>query len=141
MKTIELRLPLKRHEELDFLIARDGVRCVWCSNKMERSEMTVDHVRLNSRQGSRWVGNLVLACAACNHARANTPFTVWVQRCTRAGQRVRVGVVEQALERQNLPLCLKGEYGRTVRRHLRQDRRRRRRRRPRANQTTATARA
>jgi HNH endonuclease len=62
---------------------RDGERCIWCGKELSyRSpDATVDHVVCRSRGGSNSIENLVLACAACNHRRADAPVEEWLERC------------------------------------------------------------
>jgi hypothetical protein len=80
---------------------RDGERCVWCSKQLSyRSpEATVDHVRCRSAGGSDALENLVLACAACNHRRADLPADLWLERCVQRGLEVDTAAVTAALRR------------------------------------------
>lgn len=83
------------------LAARDGEWCVWCSKRLtHRSpDATVDHVRCRSDGGADALDNLVLACAACNHARSNRSAELWLRHCLAAGREVDERAVAAALLR------------------------------------------
>lgn len=42
---------------------RDGYKCVYCSS---RKDLSLDHVKAESRGGETSIGNLVTACKTCN---------------------------------------------------------------------------
>jgi 5-methylcytosine-specific restriction endonuclease McrA len=52
-----------RREEI---FERDEYRCVYCGERFDVGELTVDHVQPRMRGGDRSSGNLVTACCACN---------------------------------------------------------------------------
>jgi 5-methylcytosine-specific restriction endonuclease McrA len=52
-----------RREEI---FERDEYRCVYCGERFDVGELTVDHVQPRMRGGDRSAGNLVTACCACN---------------------------------------------------------------------------
>ena len=52
-----------RREEI---FERDDYRCVYCGERFDVGELTVDHVQPRMRGGDRSSGNLVTACGACN---------------------------------------------------------------------------
>jgi HNH endonuclease len=83
------------------LAERDGEHCVWCSTPLTfRSRVaTLDHVRCRSHGGADALDNLVLACAPCNHGRANAPAERWLEICLRRGSTVDVGAVHAAIAR------------------------------------------
>lgn len=101
------------------LAARDGMRCVWCGRRLGRKgeAPTFDHVRLRSAGGSRWAGNLLLACLPCNQERADTPVEEWAALCRERNQPVNEKALAAALRRQSDPRCSKRAYGRWLRRH------------------------
>jgi 5-methylcytosine-specific restriction endonuclease McrA len=45
---------------------RDDYRCVYCGERFDVGELTVDHVQPRMRGGDHSSGNLVTACCACN---------------------------------------------------------------------------
>ena len=86
------------------LAERDGEHCVWCSTPLTfRSRLaTLDHVRCRSHGGADALDNLVLACAPCNHGRANAPAALWLEICLRRGSVVDVEAVHAAIARSHL---------------------------------------
>lgn len=48
------------------IFERDEYRCVYCGERFEPEELTLDHVQPRVRGGDRSEGNLVTACSACN---------------------------------------------------------------------------
>jgi 5-methylcytosine-specific restriction endonuclease McrA len=48
------------------IFERDENRCQYCGDKLERSELTLDHVIPRSRGGTSTWNNIVLACIRCN---------------------------------------------------------------------------
>lgn len=83
------------------LAARDGGHCVWCRKPLTHLSVdaTVDHVRCRSHGGSNSLENLVLACASCNHKRANAPAHHWLTRCLADGAPVDVDAITTAIDR------------------------------------------
>lgn len=57
------RVPLSRRG----VLVRDGGRCAYCGRRAD----TVDHVVPRSRGGEHAWENVVAACAACNHRKAD----------------------------------------------------------------------
>ena len=45
---------------------RDDYRCVYCGERFDVGDLTVDHVQPRMRGGDHSSGNLVTACCACN---------------------------------------------------------------------------
>jgi len=91
---------------------RDGERCVWCGTELSYRSLhaTLDHVRCRSHGGADGLDNLVLACAGCNHARANAPASSWLERCLDDGRDVDADAVLRAIARSH------AHHGRTLRR-------------------------
>jgi HNH endonuclease len=91
---------------------RDGEQCVWCGTELSYRSLhaTLDHVRCRSHGGADGLDNLVLACAACNHARANAPASSWLEQCVEEGREVDVDAVLRAIARSHV------HHGRAVRR-------------------------
>jgi hypothetical protein len=83
------------------LETRDGEQCIWCGKALTHRcpDATVDHVVCRSRGGSNSLENLVLACADCNHRRADAPADVWLERCIELGLAVDTAAVSAALRR------------------------------------------
>jgi hypothetical protein len=83
------------------LSERDGEHCVWCSTALTYRSLhaTVDHIRCRSHGGADALDNLVLACAPCNHRRANAPASVYLETCLDAGSNVDVDAVLRAIGR------------------------------------------
>ena len=48
------------------IFARDEYQCVYCGERFEPVDLTVDHVQPKMRGGDRSGGNLVTACGGCN---------------------------------------------------------------------------
>jgi hypothetical protein len=80
---------------------RDGEHCVWCRTAITYQSIhaTLDHIRCRSHGGADALDNLVLACASCNHRRANAPASAWLEACLDAGQTVDVDAVLRAIAR------------------------------------------
>lgn len=49
------------------LLGEQNWRCAYCGTLLEMENATVDHVIARSRGGGSDWGNLVAACADCNH--------------------------------------------------------------------------
>lgn len=83
------------------LAERDGSHCVWCSTPLTYRSLhaTLDHVRCRSHGGADALDNLVLACAPCNHRRANAPASLWLEACLARGAAVDVEVARAAISR------------------------------------------
>ena len=60
------RIALKRAALRDCL-----KRCVYCAEQLALEAATLDHVHPVSRGGGNDVGNLVVACAACNRMKGD----------------------------------------------------------------------
>jgi 5-methylcytosine-specific restriction endonuclease McrA len=80
---------------------RDGQHCVWCRRPLSHASpnATVDHVLCRSRGGNDTLANLVLACAACNHRRSDSPAELWLERCAARGLDVDERAVVAAIGR------------------------------------------
>lgn len=53
------------------IFERDECTCQYCGRRLSRSQLTVDHVIPQSRNGKDTWENLVLACMACNVRKGN----------------------------------------------------------------------
>lgn len=53
------------------VIARDRETCQYCGAQPGRAHLTIDHVLPRAQGGTTVWENLVAACAACNHRKAN----------------------------------------------------------------------
>lgn len=90
-------------------MARFGNHCVYCNNRVwfldahdamynpQKSRATVDHAMPKSRGGLNDDANLLLACAACNNAKADMTDAEF--RAFIATGRVPIGYVEYLAER------------------------------------------
>jgi HNH endonuclease len=80
---------------------RDGEHCVWCRTAISYRSVhaTLDHIRCRSHGGADALDNLVLACASCNHRRANAPASAWLESCVESGATVDVDAVLRAIAR------------------------------------------
>lgn len=47
--------------------------CQWCGRRLERAEVTTDHVLPRAQGGDHDWDNLVISCAACNGQRGCAP--------------------------------------------------------------------
>ncbi len=61
------KLPCSRRA----VLARDGEACQYCGAQPGRAHLTIDHVLPRSQGGTTAWENVVAACAACNHRKAN----------------------------------------------------------------------
>lgn len=50
----------------DRVFERDDYRCVYCGQRLDADELSVDHLEPRVRGGDLSPGNLVTACKACN---------------------------------------------------------------------------
>jgi HNH endonuclease len=94
------------------LESRDGDHCVWCRTPITYQSIhaTLDHIRCRSHGGADALDNLVLACASCNHRRANAPASAFLQSCLDGDQPVDVDSVLRAIARSH------AHHGRPLRR-------------------------
>src|SRR5689334_24201093 len=53
------------------VLARDRETCQYCGAKPGRAHLTIDHVLPRAQGGMTTWENVVAACAACNHRKAN----------------------------------------------------------------------
>ena len=63
----------------DWLLAQHGAVCAYCGTTTSLDAITLDHVR--PRRGQTAYDrpdNLVLACSACNAAKADTPLVAFL---------------------------------------------------------------
>lgn len=61
------RLPCSRRA----VLARDRETCQYCGAQPGRAHLTIDHVLPRAQGGMTTWENVVAACAACNHRKAN----------------------------------------------------------------------
>jgi hypothetical protein len=52
---------------------RYGNRCVYCGERFDPVELTVDHVEPRRKGGDHSVGNLVVCCRRCNEEKGGSP--------------------------------------------------------------------
>jgi len=61
-----------RQEKRLAIYLRDGLSCTYCGASVEDgAQMTLDHVKPDSKGGSNDATNLVTCCSRCNSARGN----------------------------------------------------------------------
>ena len=53
------------------VLARDRETCQYCGTQPGRAHLTIDHVLPRAHGGTTSWENIVAACAACNHRKAN----------------------------------------------------------------------
>lgn len=83
-----------------------GKECSWCSRPLTKANATVDHVRCVVDDGSNWTGNLIPSCLTCNEERGSTDARSWLRLCLAEGRKVRLELVEAAIERSEThPRC------------------------------------
>lgn len=61
----------RRQRRIAFLVRRDGPNCKYCGCDLDEETVTLDHVIPRARGGTDGLWNLVLACTACNQAKAD----------------------------------------------------------------------
>ncbi len=107
----ENRLPRARGDESrrDRVFRRDDYTCVYCGERFEPSELTVDHVEPRMKGGDNSAGNLVTACRGCNTEKGGAPAwayladrpekrATFLERAPYVWPRLRVAIVEAAEE-------------------------------------------
>lgn len=57
----------------DWILRRDGFRCVYCGEVFGGEQLTLDHVEPRMRGGDDSEGNLVSSCRACNTRKGSMP--------------------------------------------------------------------
>lgn len=63
----------------DWLLERHGAVCAYCGTRVSAEAITLDHVRPRRGQSAYdRPDNLVLACRACNAAKADTPLLAFL---------------------------------------------------------------
>ena len=62
---------ISQHRRLAIYL-RDGLACVYCGESVENgAQLTLDHVKPQSKNGGNETTNLVTACHQCNSLRGN----------------------------------------------------------------------
>jgi hypothetical protein len=86
------------------LADRDGSHCVWCLTPLTYQSLhaTIDHIRCRSHDGTDALDNLVLACASCNHRRADQSALIYLEGRLRVGSNVDIDSVLAAIARSDL---------------------------------------
>lgn len=69
--TPAFRGPRGTHLSGRTVFARDDYRCQYCGRSFPAAELTLDHVIPRRQGGARSFTNLVTACRACNHRKAD----------------------------------------------------------------------
>ena len=70
-----------RREKRLAIYLRDGLACGWCGASVEDgAELTLDHLRPNSKGGSNHESNLVTCCRRCNSARGARTVRSFAER-------------------------------------------------------------
>jgi 5-methylcytosine-specific restriction endonuclease McrA len=68
-------IAIPRHRQLPCsrrgVLARDRETCQYCGMQPGRTHLTIDHVLPRAHGGTTNWENVVAACAACNHRKAN----------------------------------------------------------------------
>ncbi|MEJ2216046.1 MAG: HNH endonuclease signature motif containing protein [Gemmatimonadota bacterium] len=55
------------------IFRRDDFTCVYCGQRFDVDDLTVDHVEPRVKGGDNSAGNLVTACTACNTEKGGAP--------------------------------------------------------------------
>jgi 5-methylcytosine-specific restriction endonuclease McrA len=84
---------------LDSLIGRDGGICVWCGRAPWPADLTAEHLLPRARRGDGVGENLAVACRRCNRRRRTRSVAAYVRAQVDAGERPRVDLLRDALER------------------------------------------
>ncbi len=53
--------------------------CVYCSRRLPKKELSLDHLVPKSVGGSNAAWNLVTSCVSCNRSRGNMELDRWLQ--------------------------------------------------------------
>jgi hypothetical protein len=62
---------ISQHKRLA-IYCRDGFSCCWCGHEVENgAQLSLDHVKPDSKGGSNHESNLVTCCVRCNSLRQN----------------------------------------------------------------------
>lgn len=61
------------------IFERDDYQCVYCGERFDVGELTVDHVQPRMRGGDRSSGNLVTACCTCNARKGGTRLVEYLR--------------------------------------------------------------
>ncbi len=60
-----------KQNKIERRIELNGSECCWCCKKLNREDITVEHLIPKSLGGSNAFDNLYLACRHCNQSRGN----------------------------------------------------------------------
>lgn len=82
------------------LLYETGFRCVYCGCALDKETMTIDHIVALSRSGTSEDDNCVASCGECNHRKANTSVSAFMDTFPDFERRAYLGRVKR-LERQN----------------------------------------
>jgi 5-methylcytosine-specific restriction endonuclease McrA len=63
----------------DEIFRRDDFQCVYCGERFDAAELTVDHVQPKMRGGDRSGGNLVTACGGCNARKGGSRLATFLR--------------------------------------------------------------
>jgi len=80
-----------RQNRKDFVLARDGWKCVYCGRKSNFSKkglrLTQDHVVPKSKNGSNAIGNLVACCEKCNSDKGSLDLDDYLKKREQQGDK------------------------------------------------------
>jgi CRISPR/Cas system Type II protein with McrA/HNH and RuvC-like nuclease domain len=62
------------------IFRRDDYTCVYCGQRFEVDDLTVDHVEPRVKGGDNSDGNLVTACSSCNTEKGGAPAWAYLAR-------------------------------------------------------------
>ena len=69
-----------RQEKRLAIYLRDGLACCYCGHSVEDgAQLSLDHVRPDSKGGCNHESNLVTCCSRCNSSRGNRPVATFAR--------------------------------------------------------------
>ncbi|NIP82697.1 MAG: hypothetical protein GWM90_27150 [Gemmatimonadetes bacterium] len=71
---------MRNREKRRRILQRHGHRCVYCGERHDAADLTVDHVEPRVKGGDHSEGNLVAACRQCNTEKGGAPAWAFLAR-------------------------------------------------------------
>ena len=73
----------------EYVLRRDGHRCVYCGARPPRFYLELDHVVPKARGGRTHPANLVTSCRGCNSEKSDRSIEVTLEILTRLAKETR----------------------------------------------------